>query len=133
MRTVLILFLCLLVGACCSTFDVVVAPEARPQPDEAQLKAGIAAGIADSHFAKPIEITDLFLAPPNSLDPWMLCIRSSTSDAKRLTYSVFYGANPGNGKDGQYTKSRLSTLSDQCATQEYHSQPLPVASPDQSA
>jgi hypothetical protein len=123
MRTVLILLLCLLVGACSSIADV--APlDARPQPDEVQLKAGIAVGMADSHFSKPIEITDLFRAPPNSIDPWMVCIRSSASDeAKRQTYSVFYGVYAGNGKDGQYVRSRLSSITDNCAAQEYHSQP----------
>jgi hypothetical protein len=121
MRTVLIPLLCLLVGACSSMSDV-PSPEARPQPDETQLNLGITVGIADSHFAKPIEVTSLFRAPSNSLDPWMVCIRSSAPDkAGGLTYSVFYGVHPGNGIDGQYTKSRFSSFADNCATQEYHS------------
>jgi hypothetical protein len=121
MRTVSILFLCLLAGACSSISDV-PSPEARPQPNEVQLKAGIVVGITDSHFSKPIEVTNLFRAPPNSIDPWMVCIRSSASDeAKRQTYSVFYGVYVGNGKDGQYTRSRFSSITDNCSAQEYHS------------
>jgi hypothetical protein len=120
MRTVLIIFFCLLVAACSFMFD---APplEVGPQPDQIQLKAGIAAGSNDSHFTKPIEVTDLFRAPTISTEQWMVCIRSATLDqATRLTYSIFYGKN-GVGKGGQYVKSRYSLLSDNCATQEYHS------------
>src|SRR5580704_1718297 len=120
MRTVLILFFCLLMGACSLMSDRPPL-EVGPQPDQDQLKAGIGAGITDSHFAKPAEVTDLFRAPSNMLEQWMVCIRSATSDeAKRQTYSVFYGKN-GVGKDGQYLKSRYSLLNDNCATQQYHS------------
>jgi hypothetical protein len=120
MRTVLILFFCLLAAACSFMSDLPPL-EVGPQPDQDQLKAGIGGGTIDSHFAKPVEVTDLFRAPPNSTEQWMVCIRSATSDqARRLTYSVFYGKN-GSGKDGQYVKSRYSLLSDDCATQEYHS------------
>jgi hypothetical protein len=65
MRIVFILFFCLLASACSFIFD---RPqfEVGPQPDQDQLKAGITAGTNDSHFAKPVEVTDLFRAPLNS-------------------------------------------------------------------
>jgi hypothetical protein len=120
MRTVLILIFCLLVGACSFMSDVPPL-EIGPQPEQEQLKAGIVAGISDSHFAKPIEVTDLFRAPAIMTEQWMVCVRSATSDeARHQTYSVFYGKN-GAGKDGQYVKSRYSSLNDNCAAQEYHS------------
>jgi hypothetical protein len=121
MRTALIPFFCLLLGACSFMSDLPPA-EVGAQPDQVQLKVGITSGINDSHFAKPIEVTDLIRAPPNSLEPWMLCIRSATSDqAKRPTYSVFYGRQVANGLEGQYIKSRNSAYLDNCAAQEYHS------------
>jgi hypothetical protein len=52
------------------------AQEVSPQPNEAQLKAGLEAGIRDSHFAPPIEVSDIFRSPSSYLEPWMLCIRS---------------------------------------------------------
>jgi hypothetical protein len=120
MRTVLIPFLCLFAGACSFMSDT-PALEVGPQPDQVQLNVGIASGITDSHFAQPIEVTDLIRAPPNSTEPWMVCIRSTASDqAKRLTYSVFYGINF-LGNKGQYVKSRQSSDVDNCSTQEYHS------------
>jgi hypothetical protein len=120
MRTVLILLPCLFAGACSFTSDL-PPPEVGQPPDQVQLKAGIAAGINDSHFAKPVEVTDLFRAPLSSTAPWMVCIRSATSDeARRLTYSAFYGKNA-LGKDGQFIKSRYSVYADNCATQAYHS------------
>jgi hypothetical protein len=119
MRIVLIPFLCLLVGACSFLSDVPPL-EIGPQPDQDQLKGGIATAINELHFAKPVEVTDLFRAPVNLTEQWMVCIRSATTDeARRLTYSVFYGKNS-SGKDGQYVKSRYSTLNDNCTTKEYH-------------
>jgi hypothetical protein len=121
MRTVLIVSLGLLVGACSSISDVVPL-EARPQPNADQVSNGIASGTVESHFAKPVEVTDLLRAPPNSVDPWIVCIRSSASDeARRSTYSVFIGVNPSDGKDGQYTRSRYSSITDNCTAQKYHS------------
>jgi hypothetical protein len=121
MRTVLIPFFCLLVGAC-SFLSEPPPLEVGPQPDEVQLKAGIGTGITDSHFTKPVEVTDLFRTPANMTEQWMVCIRSATSDqaTSRLTYSIYYGKDS-SGKDGQYVKSRFSLLSDNCAKQEYHS------------
>jgi hypothetical protein len=120
MRSVLIPFFCLLLAACSFMSDVPPL-EVGPQPDPDQLKAGIAVATNDSHFAKPIEVTDLFRAPPISTEQWMLCIRSASSDqTKHITYSVIYGKNAV-GKDGQYVKSRYSLLNESCATQEYHS------------
>jgi hypothetical protein len=112
------------------------SPDIEPPPDPTQLKAGIMDGISSSHFSKPIEVSDVFRAPP-SMPPWMVCIRSATSDeAKRIAYSVFYGKNTDNGKDGEYLKSRYSIYIDNCGSQTYHpfvdteaSSPSPSPSP----
>ena len=120
MRAGLILLSCLLAGACSSISDL-PPPEVGQPPDQDMLAAGIRQGINDSHFPKPVEVTGLFRAPPGSADPWMLCIRSAASDeARRMTYSVFYGKNFNTGKDGQYMRSRYSVYADNCASQTYH-------------
>jgi hypothetical protein len=130
MRPVPILLLCLVAGACSSVSDL--PPDIEPQPDATQLKAGVMQGISDSHFSKPIEVSDVLRAPPSSTPPWMVCIRSATSDeAKRITYSVFYGKDA-NGKDGQYLKSRYSVYVDNCGSQTYRlfdDTPSPSPSP----
>jgi hypothetical protein len=106
--------------------------EVGSQPDEAQLSAGIAAGIKDSHFAPPIEVSDVVRARPSSTPPWMVCIRSGTSDeARRLTYAAFFGKDS-SGKDGQYLASHYSAYADNCATQAYHLYVEPVPSPSPS-
>ena len=59
----------------------------------------------------------------------MVCIRSASSDeTRRLTYSVFFGTNPGSGLTGQYVKSRYSVFADKCDAQAYHPYVAPVAS-----
>jgi hypothetical protein len=132
LRSVPILLLCLFPGACSSVSDL--SPDIGSPPDPTQLKTGIMQGISDSHFSKPIEVSDVFRAPPSSTPPWMICIRSATSDeAKRLTYSVFYGKDA-SGKDGQYLKSRYSVYVDNCGSQTYHPfddtpSPSPVSGP----
>ena len=45
----------------------------------ANLFGGTVAAISNSHFAPPIEVTDLFRAPVNSSSSWMVCIRSAQS------------------------------------------------------
>jgi hypothetical protein len=95
------------------------APEVGAQPDQAHLTAGLTRAISVSHFAKPIEVTDLFRAPPSSTPPWMVCIRSAAPDQdKHLTYSAFFGNSE--GRDGVYLTSRYSVFSDNYETQIYH-------------
>jgi hypothetical protein len=116
MRRVLTILLCLLAGACSS----LPPPEVEPPPDETQLKAGINQAIAESHFAKPVEVSDVINAPPSSTQPWMVCIRSASSgDAGRPTYAAFFGKDA-TGKYGQYMRSRYSVFAENCATQTYH-------------
>jgi hypothetical protein len=119
---------CLLAGAC----STLPPPEVESPPDEAQLKAGINQAITDSHFAKPVEVTDVINAPASSTQPWMVCIRSaSSSDDRRPTYAAFFGKD-GNGKYGQYTRSRYSVFAENCETQAYHpfaDTPAPSPSP----
>jgi hypothetical protein len=84
-----------------------------PQPDDAALLVGIRQAISDSHFAPPIEVTDLFKAPSSSSNSWMVCIRSGQSnEARRITYSAFFNE--------QYIQSRYSVFYDNCGTQQYH-------------
>jgi hypothetical protein len=117
MGSVPILLLCLVTAA----WSGARASTVGSPPDPTQLKVGITQGVTDSHFSKPIEVTDIFGAPPSSEQPWMVCIRSATSDeARRITYSVFYGKNYTTGKEGQYLRSRYSVYIDNCASQTYH-------------
>jgi hypothetical protein len=95
-------------------------PEVGAQPDQVQLKMGLAKAISDSHFAKPIEVSDVFRTPPSSTPPWMVCIKSTSSEADRhLGYSAFFGTSE--GKEGTYLSSRYSVFSDNCEAQIYHS------------
>lgn len=132
MRIIPTLLLCLLTAACAG-IDL-PPPDVGLPPDEVALKAGVTRAISESHFAKPIEVTDVIRAPLSSTQPWMVCIRSATSDeARRLTYSAFFGKDS-SGKDGQYSRSRYSVFADNCDTQTYHTyadtpSPAPVASP----
>jgi len=74
-----------------------------PRPDDAALLVGIRQAINDSHFTSPIEVTELFSAPSNSSNPWMLCIRSGQSDeTRRIGYSAFFNE--------QYVQSRYSVF-----------------------
>jgi hypothetical protein len=111
--------------------DGLPPPEVGPMPDQ----AAIAQAVAESRFAKPVEITDVIRAPSSSMDPWIVCIRSATSDeARRLTYTAFFGKDA-YGKDGKYVRSRYSVFADNCATQDYHPFVAPItpsASPSPS-
>jgi hypothetical protein len=116
MRRVPTILLCLLAAAC----STLPPPDVEPQPDQTQLKAGINQAIAESHFAKPVEVSDVINAPPSSTQPWMVCIRSASSDdTRRPTYAAFFGRD-GNGKFGQYMRSRYSVFAENCETQTYH-------------
>jgi hypothetical protein len=116
MRRVPTILLCLLAGGC----STLPPPEVETPPDEAQLEAGLNQAIAESHFAKPVEVTDVINAPASSTQPWMVCIRSASSDeARRPTYAAFFGKD-GNGKYGQYARSRYSVFAENCETQTYH-------------
>jgi hypothetical protein len=64
-------------------------------------------------FAEPVEISDPIRAPPISLSPWLICLRSGKSEeSKRLTYSAFF--------TDKYVSSRYSAIVDDCGEQGYH-------------
>ena len=129
MRLIPVCLFCLIVGGCALISDPIPL-EVGPQPDEKQLATGIAAGIKDSQFATPIEITDLLRSPSSFEEEWMVCIRSASSDeARRLTYSVFFGTNVSKGLKGQFVKSRYSVFADNCNAQMYHPYTAPIAPP----
>jgi hypothetical protein len=68
---------------------------------------------AEAHFAEPVEISDPIRAPPISLSPWLICLRSGKSEeSKRLTYSAFF--------TDKYVSSRYSAIVDDCGEQGYH-------------
>ena len=118
--------LCLATGGCSFLADL-PPPDTGPQPEQAQLTGGITSGINDSHFAKPIEITDLLNSPSSYEEPWMICLRSGSSDeARRLTYTILYGTNVSNGLTGQFVRSRYSVMADNCEAQTYHPYLAPV-------
>ena len=126
MRSVPAFLLCLVIGGCSPMGDL-SPPQDQAPPNDTQLKAGIAVGISESHFAAPIEVSDAIRAQASSTQPWMVCIRSGTSDkARRHTYSAFFGKDSA-GTDGQYIKSRYSVILDHCALQAYHPYTAAVA------
>ena len=131
MRRIPTILLCLLTGAC----STLPPPEVEPPPDETQLKAGLNQAIAESHFARPVEVTDVINAPASSTQPWMVCMRSASSgEAGRPTYAVFFGKDA-TGKYGQYSRSRYSVFAENCETQAYHpfaDTGTPAASPSAS-
>ena len=112
MPRVNLLLLCLCLGACSSVSEA-ASQEASPQPDAANLLAGIRAAINDSRFLPPIEVTDLFRAPVNSSNSWMVCIRGTPPVGPQgWTYSAFF-------KD-TYVQSRYSADFDGCSGQQFH-------------
>jgi hypothetical protein len=99
--------------AACSTSENVLAQDVGP-PSDQQLLAGERQAAAESHFAPPIEATDVIRANPNSTPRWMVCLRSAKSEeSKRVTYSVFFN-------DKAYVSSRYSVIMDPCVSQAYH-------------
>jgi hypothetical protein len=69
---------------------------------------------AEAHLAEPVEVSDPFRAPPISLSPWLICLRSGKSEeSKRLTYSAFF--------TDKYVSSHYSAIVDKCGEQAYHS------------
>jgi hypothetical protein len=112
MPRVVLLFLRIGFGICSSVAEG-AAPEVSPQPNEADLLAGIRAAITDSHFGPPIEVTDLLRAPLISSNSWMVCIRGTPpSGLQGWTYSAFF-------KD-KYVQSRYSADNDGCSGQQFH-------------
>jgi hypothetical protein len=120
MRSIPAFLPCLVIGGYSSMGDL-PSPHDQAPPNDTQLKAGIAVGISESHFAAPIEeVSDAIRAQASSTQPRMVCIRSGTSDeARRHTYSAFFGKDSA-GTNSQYIKSRYSVILDHCALQAYH-------------
>jgi hypothetical protein len=135
MRYAVILLISLGLGACSSvsqnaapealsSLQALASPDPSATPDAQNLIEGIKQGIKDSHFQPPIEVTDLLKAPMNSVNFWMVCIRSAQSDeTRRNTYSAFF-------KD-KYVQSRYSVYADGCGGQQYHLfvEPTPTPPP----
>jgi len=79
MRSTVMLWICLGLGACSS-----IAETAEPPPpDGEKLLAGLTQAISDSHFQPPIEVADPIRAQVISSSPWMVCIRSAQSEETR--------------------------------------------------
>jgi hypothetical protein len=103
--------LCFLLAGCRSVESF---PEKLPPaPDLPAVAAVLKSVAAGAHLAEPVEISDPVRAPPISLSPWMICLRSAQSEAsKRLTYSAFF--------TDKYVSSRYSAIVDHCEEQVYH-------------
>jgi hypothetical protein len=128
MRSTMMLWICLGLGACSAVAETAEPPPILLPPDGDKLLAGITSAISDSHFQPPIEVTDPISAPVFSTSPWMVCIRSAQSEeTRRVTYTAFF-------KDG-YTNSRYSAIMDGCAAQAYHlfQPPQPPSPPKTNA
>ena len=105
-----LLLLCVLLAGCSSVENF---PEKLPPaPDLSAVAALLKSVAAGAHLAEPVEISDPVRAPPISLSPWMICLRSAQSeDSKRLTYSAFF--------TDKYVSSRYSAIVDHCEEQVY--------------
>jgi len=105
------MLLCLLVAGCSSVESL---PEnLPPAPDLSTVATVLKNVAAEAHFAEPVEILDPIRAPPISLSPWLICLRSGKSEeSKRLTYSAFF--------TDKYVSSRYSAIVDDCGEQGYH-------------
>jgi hypothetical protein len=115
----LALLLCFGLAACSSTSENVLAQDVATLSDE-QLLAGERQAAADSHFAPPIEVTDVIRANPNSAPAWLVCLRSAKSEeSKRITYSAFFNTSAFFNPKG-YVSSRYSVVLDPCSGQAYH-------------
>jgi hypothetical protein len=111
-RLLVMLFLFPGLVACSSAGDTPMLEAAPPAAD--LVTAGILTGINDSHFEQPIEVTDVYRAPPSSTSQWMVCIRSAKSDeSRRQNYSAFFGTTG-------YVQSRYSVVVDGCGGQQFH-------------
>jgi hypothetical protein len=109
----LALTLCLTLAACSSVSENAISQNVVPPPEQKVLE-GSKAAVVESHFAPPIEVTDLMRSNPNYTPRWMVCLRSAKSEeSKRITYSVFFN-------DTAYVSSRYSAIMDACASQTYH-------------
>ena len=105
-----ILLCCLLAG--CSSVESF--PEnLPPAPSLSTVLSELKKVAAEAHLAEPVEVSDPFRAPPISLSPWPICLRSGKSEeSKRLTYSAFF--------TDKYVSSHYSAIVDQCGEQAYH-------------
>jgi hypothetical protein len=116
MRLLALLF-CLALAACSSVSES-IPEDAVPPPDAATALTGLKTAAADAHLAAPLEASDPIRANPIASSPWLICLRSASSDeSKRLTYSAFFKK--------AYVSSRWSVYVDHCAEQVYH--PLKVS------
>src|SRR5689334_14585976 len=121
-RLLLLTFLLPGLAACAFLGDTPTL-EVAPPPAANLIAEGISTGIKDSHFEQPIEVTDLYRAPPSSIPQWIVCIRSAKSDeARRQTYSVFFGTTG-------YVQSRYSVYADDCSRQQFQPFVAPATTP----
>jgi len=103
--------LCVLLAGCSSVENF---PEnLPPAPNPSTIASELKKVAAEAHLAEPVEVSDPIRAPPISLSPWLICLRSGKSDeSKRLTYSAFF--------IDKYVSSHYSAIVDHCGEQVYH-------------
>ena len=85
MRVLTLLLLGLALAACSSASESMPQDDVPP-PDAATTLTGLKAAAADAHLVAPLEASDLIRANPVSSSPWLICLRSASSEeSKRLT------------------------------------------------
>jgi hypothetical protein len=68
---------------------------------------------AEAKLAEPIEVSEPIRTNPISTPPWIICLRSGTSEeSKRRTYSAFFNK--------VYVSSKWSVIMDHCEEQVFH-------------
>ena len=107
-----VLPLCFLLAACSSLTEDVPAATINP-PDPSKVTASLRAVAVQAKLAEPVEISGPVAANPISAVPWIICLRSGTTEeSKRHTYSAFF-------KNDEYVSSRMSVVVDHCETQAF--------------
>src|SRR6185312_6252532 len=99
--------------AACSPSLFMARSDPGPAPDLSQIAISLKAAAASEKIQTPLEISAPIEANPISATPWIVCIRSgSTDESKKRTYSALYRANV-------YVSIRLSAIVDHCEEQTF--------------
>ena len=100
-----------MLGGCSTELDQL---EQGPSPDLHKAIPAIKAVASQYHLVGQLEIAGPIIAPAISVNPWVICLRSTSQS--RFTIAIFYKADA-------LVSSREATLGDLCDSQEY--KPIP--------
>ncbi len=108
----LILLPCLVLGACSSFLDD-VPPAPDPAPFVSNSTEDLKKAAAQEKLNEPLEVAGPIAANSMSVAPWIICLRSSTTEQSRQrVYSVFF-------RNGKFDSIRPSVIVDRCEAQNF--------------